>query len=291
MTQISVVIGTYNQAKILPKTLDAFATQTLYKDLFEVIVVDSSSHDGTAELFKRYSADFNLRIIIQENKGKAAARNRGVQEAQGSIILITDADMIADSRLLERHVSAHKDQAKPACFEGLTYNMTKLHWPPESSFLYPYIHRHYKPLTPLGWYYFLTGNLSMPKELFLAQGGFDENFTGYGWEDLELGYRLSKQGVPLFYLPTAINYHYHVVSQTDEISRNIAKGQSAKYFLQKHPNLKWFLGANPFSVWLFRHIKKEGLFFRMMNNWYQTKKNGFALWLLKEYHYLQGLLS
>ncbi len=292
--QISVVIGTFNQASVLERVLDGYNEQTCAPDLFEVIVVDSGSTDGTAALFSQFSAKFRFRGIIQENQGKSGARNRGVQESLSDTIIITDADMIPAPDFIATHVNAQQSASTPTCFEGVTLNMTELHWPPQPSKVYPYITRSIADGASLGWYYFLTGNLSFPKALFTAENGFDMDFLGYGWEDLELGYRLQQKKIPLRYLKSAINYHYHVVSENDEIKRNIKKGESAQIMLRKHPELKWFLGLNPLSVMVYRATSPTGRLIRTMTQWHEGRPgmaHRFGTWFLKEYYYLSGLLG
>jgi GT2 family glycosyltransferase len=291
---VSVVIGTYNQRDVLQRVLTAYNTQSAAIP-FEVIVVDSSSTDGTLDMLGDFHAKFTLRHIVQANAGKAAARNRGVHDAKADIIVVTDADMVPHERFVQTHFEAHRGTQQAKCFEGLTYNLKRLHWPPEPDLLHPYMRYQPRPGAELGWFYFLTGNLSFPKSVFLEAGGFSPDFTGYGWEDLELGYRLYKDGVPLVYLPTAINYHYHVVTDTDEIQRNVAKGQSAKIFLKKHPELRWFLGLNPLSVFVYRATSPRGILYRLMEKaTHLPPSNLFhrlGIWFLKEYHYLSGALS
>ena len=82
----------------------------------------------------------------------------------------------------------------------------------------------------MGWYYFLTGNISFPKALFEEEQGFSEDFLNYGWEDLELGYRFKKRNIPLYYLTTAVNYHYHVITDKEKSERKLNMGQSAQIF-------------------------------------------------------------
>ncbi len=292
---ISVVFGTFQQVDILKKVLAEFECQTLAPDEFEVVVVDSSSSDGTQEFLNSYRPAYCFLPIIQKNLGKASARNRAIQEAKGDIILITDADMIPHPDLVKTHLEAHQKSKNRSCYEGVTLNMTALHWPPETKKLYPYIQRTYSEGARLGWYYFLTGNVSLPKSLFQDLEGFDPDFTGYGWEDLELGYRLSQKKYPLYYLKPAINYHYHVVTQEEEISRCKKKGESAKILLSKHPELKLFLGLNPLSIWIFPKISFQGPFYRwVLESCFNSKnslKKKFGFWFLKEYHYLSGLLK
>lgn len=294
--KITVVIGNYNHRDRLEKTMNSFKTQSIPASDYELIVVDSSSTDTTPTLLKEFDCDFHYQYLIQENKGKAAARNKGVEMAQASLILITDADMIAHPDLLKTHLDAHANTKVETCFEGVTMNMESYDWPSKPETLSPYITRNLKDGDSLGWWYFLTGNLSFPKTIFNAENGFDENFTGYGWEDLELGYRCFKKDIPLKYLKSAINYHYHVLDPIDEVFRCEKKGQSAQYFVQKHKELKYFLGLNPLSVFLYKIIKEDSALIRLLKDkWLAANKNSkkykFSAWFLSEFYYLKGILN
>ena len=295
MTQplISVILGTYNQKTILEKVLPEYEKQTLAKTEFEIIVVDSESTDGASDWLLSYTPKFQFKALIKPNQGKAAARNRGVKEARGKWILITDADMIPHPELIQKHLDFQQSLTYPACAEGLTFNMHQLQWPTDSANLMPLIGSNPKTRTRMGWFYFLTGNLSFLKSLFESYQGFDESFQGYGWEDLELGYRLKKAGVPLYYLREAINYHYHVVPKDEEIRRNIDKGLSAKLLLAKHPELQWFLGLNPLSRFIFPKIQEGGAFYSWMQKNYRSSSpflHRLGFWFLKEHAYLKGIL-
>ena len=121
------------------------------------------------------------------------------------------------------------------------------------------------------------------------------DFQNYGWEDIEMGYRLFQKNVPLRYLKGAINYHYHVISKEEEVERNVDKGDSARILLRKHPELKWFLGLNPLSTWVFNKIFPEGrVYNQIKDQWSKSTiklKRNFSFWFLKEYHYLKGILG
>lgn len=89
--QFSIVIPTYNYGHLIERAVISACTQP-GKD-YEVIVVDDGSTDDTlAVLHKCQEGYKNLRIIHQKNAGASAARNRGVCEAQGSMVLFLDAD-------------------------------------------------------------------------------------------------------------------------------------------------------------------------------------------------------
>lgn len=94
---VSVVIATYNRARFLHETLDSILGQR-FRD-FELIVVDDGSTDDTSDLLKSYGD--RIRILCQENRGPAAARNLGIRHARGRWILIQDSDDLSTPDHLE----------------------------------------------------------------------------------------------------------------------------------------------------------------------------------------------
>jgi len=244
--KISVIIGTYNQRDVLKKTLESLFHQTLSPEFYEVQLIDSSSNDGTDIMVEALKPTCRFNYVRVENKGKTAARNLGIKKAAGEIIFLTDADMAADPKLLQEHLLAQAKEPR-ASFEGLTIN-------PDGQ---PYIKARLRSRQKLAWSYFLTGNLSLKKSIIVDAGLFDEQFQGYGWEDIELGYRLHLMKVPLYYLPTAVNHHHHPVSTEGMLQRKFETGRSAALFYRKHPNLtiKLFLGMNPLAMGIYRLLK------------------------------------
>jgi glycosyltransferase involved in cell wall biosynthesis len=86
--QISVVIATYNRARLLPETLETVFAQRLGH--FEIIVIDDGSTDDTPEVVRSYGE--RIRFYRQENRGAAAARNFGVRQARAPWIAVQDSD-------------------------------------------------------------------------------------------------------------------------------------------------------------------------------------------------------
>tara|TARA_B100001175_G_scaffold249730_1_gene216822 strand:+ start:1518 stop:2429 length:912 start_codon:yes stop_codon:yes gene_type:complete len=290
--KVSIIIGSYNQCETLKKILPFYENVDTSYELFEVIIVDSSSTDGTQNFLKEYKPHFNFSYQIQENQGKAVARNNAAQLAQGDILLVTDSDMIPEKNFIQGHIEAHEEANEACCFQGLAWNLASLELPIKHHKLTPQVATFPKHMSKLGWFYFLTGNVSLPKSLFDKENGFNALFMGYGWEDLELGYRLSQQKVPLYYLKSSVNYHYHVISKEEEIERNIKKGESATIFLKLHPELKWFLGFNPVSVFIFSKIKETSFVYRFFKQNFTKNESSWqhkvSFWFLKEFNYLLG---
>jgi glycosyltransferase involved in cell wall biosynthesis len=96
---ISVVIPTYNRAGHLKECLEALERQTIAKKMFEVIVVDGGSTDGTSEYLKERAAAGSMRLVYLEEKkkGAGAARNLGVLNSSSEYIAFTDDDCIPDA--------------------------------------------------------------------------------------------------------------------------------------------------------------------------------------------------
>jgi glycosyltransferase involved in cell wall biosynthesis len=94
---VSVLLPTYDRAGYLGAAVESVLAQT-FGD-FELIVVDDGSRDETPRLLASYTD--RLRYLRQENKGMAAARNRGIREARGELVGLLDSDDRWEPRLLE----------------------------------------------------------------------------------------------------------------------------------------------------------------------------------------------
>jgi glycosyltransferase involved in cell wall biosynthesis len=101
--KVSVVIPMYNSERWIDGALQSVLAQT-FRD-FEVIVVDDGSLDGGAR-FVRQCRDLRIRLVQQENRGLAGARNTGIRNAKGRYIAFLDADDLWQADKLAKHVAA-----------------------------------------------------------------------------------------------------------------------------------------------------------------------------------------
>jgi glycosyltransferase involved in cell wall biosynthesis len=111
MPEISVVIPTYNRLETLSRVLPTLLRQDLEPSQYELLVCDSNSIDGTAEYLAGLApAHGNLRHLAGPYSGRAAARNAGIAQARGGIVLFNDADIFASPDLLSTHLRRHRER-------------------------------------------------------------------------------------------------------------------------------------------------------------------------------------
>lgn len=107
---ISIIVPVYNSEKYIDRCLDSILNQT-YKDL-EIVLVNDGSNDQSLKILENYALrDTRIKVVNQENKGVAAARNTGLDNATGDYILYVDSDDWIENNMVERMVelSANAD--------------------------------------------------------------------------------------------------------------------------------------------------------------------------------------
>ncbi|WP_371681604.1 glycosyltransferase family 2 protein [Chroococcidiopsis sp. TS-821] len=235
----SVVIPTYNRQPILAKCLKALERQNLATDTaiegYEVVVVDDGSTDGTLEWLQDNAAKFpHVRSLLQDHQGPAAARNLGVEHAQGDTIIFIDSDLVVTENFLQAHADGlqqgQKTYGSDRIFTyGLVINTCNFADPTAE----PY------KITDFSAAYFATGNVAIARHWLEKAGLFDTRFQLYGWEDLELGVRLKQLGLKLIKCPAAVGYHWHPPFNLKQIpnliEKEIQRGRMGVLFYQKHP--------------------------------------------------------
>src|SRR4051794_5633395 len=114
--RVSVLIGTWNDADVVPRAIRSVLGQTL--DELELLVLDDGSDDGTEEVVRREFDDPRLRYLKLPHRGIAATLNAGLPEARSDIVAVLDADDWCLPRRLERQVAvleARPDVAVVGC--------------------------------------------------------------------------------------------------------------------------------------------------------------------------------
>ena len=207
--RVTVVVPTYNRRASLARLLASLERQTYPRDRFDVVVVDDGSSDGTVDWLRTVTTPFSLRVIEQSHGGPSKARNRGVAEAGGEIVLFLDDDVSAAPDLIAQHIAARAGQEATVVIGPMS--------PPEGwarpawvRWAEDTLQQQYRAMEA-GEYacsprQFYTANASVPRRSFLEVGGFDVEYKRN--EDVELAYRLRDIGVGFVFNIKADILHY-----------------------------------------------------------------------------------
>lgn len=234
---LSVVIPTHGKRPLLARTLEALSRQDLATDAWQIIVVDDGSRDDTGTFLRELSsADARLRVVSPErNVGRAAARNLGWRRADGKWVLFLDDDILAPRGLLRAHLDLlWRDPSFGTIGPAIT-----------DPAIADAPHFHYLDTRgvarlaagPAPARYFVTQNAAVPRDALIRIGGFDEEFSAYGFEDMDIGFRLEDGGVHFQVLaePVPVHVHYHTLSEYLEKKR-ICGRHSLAQLAARHPH-------------------------------------------------------
>lgn len=241
--EVSAIVPTHNRWPQLQQVLAGYAKQSLSHAAFEVIVCDDASNDGTPDRAEALAETlpFHLRLLRQDKKGPAAARNFGASVSAGQVLVFSDDDCVPDPSLLATHLASTR--------VGVA-TIGHIEWHPDLTvtpfmdFVCPGYMFNFGQITDhehATYQCFYTANVSVHREDFERVGRFDEGFPAAAYEDIELGYRLEESGVRLRYVREAVIYHLHEMTLAAQLPRQLLNGRAAAYAIAKHPRM--LLGA------------------------------------------------
>jgi glycosyltransferase involved in cell wall biosynthesis len=233
---------TYNRAPVLERVLDACFEQTVPDDAYEIVLVDDGSTDQTPEVIERARsrATCAFTVIRQSNRGLAGARNAGIARAAGEQLILIDDDVLPLPNFVEEHLRSHGSHPQ-AIVRGGAIEVSNLDDLPP-------------PIWSIKNYsgnYFWTTNVSVPLATIRAVGGFDESFSEYGWEDIDVGLRLRFRGVKAIFNPKALVYHFKPPPRAAGVEKMVAQARAqartAVRLVRLHPHWRAYLatGINP----------------------------------------------
>ncbi len=259
MPAISVVVPTYNRLSQLKRTLEGLEKQTFPEDDFEVIVVSDGSTDGTNEYLQTLQTPLHLKPVFQANQGAAATRNRGVENAQGDLILFVDDDVYPVPTLMEEHFRVHQAEGGKLVVIGPMLSPQDYKLSPWVQWSQDRLREQYEAMHQGLWQatsrQFYTGNTSLPRQILQEMGGFDANFRRA--EDVELAYRLDAVGVRFVYCHSAVVYHYEERSFEGWLSIPYVYGRNDVIFTYRKGN-HWLLPK------IFQEFYERNLFTRLL---------------------------
>ncbi len=220
MIRISLIIPTHNRAAQLIAALESVITQTLPFDQWECVVVNNRSTDDTTNRFSEFAAQhpsYNLRMVNEPEAGVSYARNRGVAEAQASLLAFIDDDERITSEFLEAYLTLFENTPRAMVAGGkiiAEYPEGRPAWLSKYTEM-PIANpmdfgTEIRPFpigrVPGG------GNMAFRREAFSRHGGFDPSLGRVGreligGEENDLFERLLQAGEIIWYVPQAVMWH------------------------------------------------------------------------------------
>ncbi|UZH55505.1 glycosyltransferase family 2 protein [Salinimicrobium tongyeongense] len=177
---ISIIIPTYNRGDLLVRAVQSVID--LETEVWELIIVDDGSFDDTKIKLLPFLTDRRIRYFYQKNKGVSAARNKGVEIANGEYLIFLDSDDTLHKDLLSFLIKAEFYRYDIICWQVIKFiDGKKSIWRPVK------LGKIYNGIIAS----FLAGSICYKKQVFLNVGGYDESMK-FG-ENYELGMRVSNK--------------------------------------------------------------------------------------------------
>lgn len=239
---LSVVIPTVNRPAVLRRVLDALAHQDAPDESFEVIVViDPQDPDPPAVEAAISRRAYPVRSLLADAAGASAARNLGWRSAHAELILFIDDDILPSPQLISEHVRSH--QRFPGAEIGVLGSVRWARGLRVTAFmrwLERGIQFDYQNIVgdEAGWSRFYSANASVKRSLLRRAGGFDAERLPFGYEDLDLAYRMTRFGFRLLYNRRATAEHWHPMD-LDFWQRRVRRIAVAEHeFVRLHPEIR-----------------------------------------------------
>jgi len=216
---VSVIVATRRRPELLQRCVDALLGQS-GPHPFEVVLVNDDS-DPLPSLPR----DPRIRVVAGPQRGVAAARNVGVATATAPLLAFTDDDTIPAADWVQQMVQAAADHPEAAVLDGPV-----VVGPTDP------LHFHAPDARPGGC---CTANAVYRRDAFEAAGGFDERFTGWMPEDVDLGRRVARVA-SVVYVASMVVAHPPRPITIRERMQQAANVEGPWLLFRKHPSLsRW----------------------------------------------------
>lgn len=216
---LSVILCTYNRERYLYNVLHSLAAGS-YRD-YEIVLVNNNSTDGTEAECRRFQADHpdvTFRYCIESQQGLSYARNRGIQESQGEVLVYVDDDALVNPEYLQTYADFFRQHPEAMAAGGPI--LPQYDGCEEPLWMSHYTRQLVTGKLDLGsrerefpnGAFPGGGNAAYRKEVFDQVGLFNVELgrkgnSLIGAEEKDLFDKMTSRGIRFYYLPTAILYH------------------------------------------------------------------------------------
>jgi glycosyltransferase involved in cell wall biosynthesis len=255
---VAIISVLYRKADVVGLFLDMLCRQRYDGPMTIVFVDDCSPDDSVArahghrcERASAWPINLGMRIIRnQENLGNCASRNRGVAAVEADVYVVIDCDCLLNQDFVAAHADQHALPSTGVVCGPLNIEsrgrdpvalVEHLELHPEEILQEAQLQ---DDIQPDAFVNCITRNFSIQRCHIPAKGLFDENFAysarpgaGFGWEDVELGYRLYRAGVPIAFTERAFAVHVTHPSSVAEARQCVGSAQNFRLLFDTHPEL------------------------------------------------------
>ena len=207
---ISIITPSYNRVDELKYLYNSLQEQSVDLKLFEFIVSDDGSTDSTEETVKHWQTESNfpIKFITQENQGPGAARNHGLQNSEGELILFIDSDCEAHPDWIQTIYEEYLNDSFDACGgpdgskDDFTILQKAIDFAMTSFITTGGMRGHSEKM--MAKFFPRTHNMGLKRSVYEKVGGFGDLRHG---QDIELSNRIRKSGARIKFLINAVVYH------------------------------------------------------------------------------------
>lgn len=218
---LTAIICTYNREKYIGNLLESIAANDLSKSEYEIVLVDNNCTDNTHKVCKAFAAahaDVNFRYVIEKEQGLSSARNKGIREAKGDVLVYIDDDALVDTwylRTIVEYMSAHPEiSAVGGPIIPLYEETEEPKWMTRytKELLCGYLYFGDEERSFPGERYPGGGNAAYRAEVFVKVGLFNTALGRkgnglMGSEEKDIFDKMKAQGMQFMYLPKMILHH------------------------------------------------------------------------------------
>jgi glycosyltransferase involved in cell wall biosynthesis len=226
----SVIVPAYNAAGVIGACVRALAQQSVPRDGYEIVVVDDGSDDATAEVAREAGAD---RVVRVPHGGPAVARNAGIAAARGALVLFTDADCEPNPAWIAQMTAPFADPEVMGAKGTYRTRQRSL----IARLVQLEFEIRYARMAALPRIDFVdTYAAAYRRDLLLAHNGFDAAFPIPSAEDVDLSFRLAREGHKLVFVPEAWVWHRHPASLGRYLARKARFGYWRALLYRRYPD-------------------------------------------------------
>jgi GT2 family glycosyltransferase len=234
---VSVVIPTHRRREPLLRVLATLDRQDMPGREFEVIVSIDGESGGAREALASLELGYALKSITGPRRGRAAACNAAMRLARGEVIVVLDDDMEPAAGCLRNHARHHPPGSRVCVMGAVPVRLDSVR-SPAARHVARKFNAHLQRLAEPDHVFtlrdFYTGNASIRRDVLCEVGPFDESFTRYGNEDLELCIRLRRANVELCYDSEALAEQAYDKGLAELARDTFEKGQTAVLLARMH---------------------------------------------------------